>query len=106
MTDDQVEIPRAALFSRLRQLWIEQNDAPDKRATSSSLAAHLGLSRQKLNDYANGSRPCPDWVLQRLSHECRLEVRLRPEGVIVSPLRKAGTGELIEWLRTTPSGEP
>lgn len=99
-TDPKVEIPRAELFGTLRRIWIAQNDAPDVRATSSSLASRMGLSRQKLNDYANGSRPCPDWVLQRLARECHVEIRLRPDGVVVVPSR-ATSGEVIPWAPTT-----
>lgn len=103
VSDPKVELPRAALFTRLRQLWIERYDAPDIRATSASLAAKLGLSRQKITDYASGARPAPDWVLNKLARECDVELRLREDGVMICPARLTA-GDVIPW--STQTTEP
>jgi hypothetical protein len=85
------------IFTRLRELWIADTSANGR--TSTSLAAALGTTRQKVNDYASGARPVPDRVIQ---HMLRLvgptaEIRLRADGVYVLQGRAAPAAGRLPW---------
>jgi len=87
-TTPGARIDTAPLFAELRRRWL---DAKPGR-TGTDLCARLDTRKQMVTCWATGSdnRRAPLWACMALCHDLRLEIRVTPDGVVLT--RRRGRG--------------
>lgn len=81
---------RNHLFRVLRERWM--NAKPGRIGTD--LCQFLGVRKQLVSSYGTGTdgRRPPLWVLMRLCQDLNLELRMTPDGIVVTRRRvKSGS---------------
>jgi hypothetical protein len=82
------DVPRAAIYSELRDLWLA---GPPARRNADLAALLDDVSEQAASQWATGTmkKQPPWWAILRLARALDREIRLTPDGWSLVRLRKA-----------------
>ena len=78
----------AQVFTELRRRWMDAK--PGRNGTA--LCKRLSTRKQLVSSWATGTggRRAPLWACMALCHDLRLELRMTPDGVVIT--RRRGRG--------------